>query len=79
MSLFGGGKEKAQLPALLATEIKYTRSVIHASIQASARAINEALGVTDDVLLDEFLGTDAGKRWAQGFREYAMHCLSKTL
>lgn len=77
MSIFG--EKKPQLPALLSTEIKYTRSVIHASIQASARAINEALGVTDDTLLDEFLATDGGKRWAQGYREYAMHVLGKTI
>lgn len=77
MSFFGG--DKKNLPALLTTEIKFTRSVIHASIQASAKAINEALGVTDDALCDEFLQTEAGKRWACGFREYAIHCLSRTL
>ena len=78
MSLFGGAK-KDNAPALLTTEIKYTRSVIHASVQASAGAINEALGVTDPAFLDEFLTTDAGQRWLQGFRDYAMHVLAKTI
>ena len=78
MKLFGG-VDKPQLPALLATEIKYTRSVIHASVQASGRAINEALGVADEALLDQFLETEAGKRWTQGFREYAIFVLGKTI
>lgn len=78
MSLFGGGA-KAQPLALMGAEINFTRSVIHASVQASARAINEALGVSDQVLVDEFLATEAGKRWLQGFREYAIHVLSKTI
>lgn len=77
MSIFG--EKKPQVPALLGTEIKFTRSVIHASIQASAKAINDALGITDDALCDEFLQTEAGKRWACGFREYAIHVLSKTI
>lgn len=70
---------KERPPALLAADIKFTRSVIHASVQASARAINDALGITDEALLDEFLQSEAGKRWQQGFREYAIHSLSKTL
>lgn len=77
--MLGFGEKKPQLPALLSTEIKYTRSVIHASIQASAKAINEALGVSDDALCDEFLATEAGKRWADGFRQYAIHVLSKSI
>lgn len=71
--------EKTPTPILLHQDIKYSRSVIHASIQASGRAINEALGISDDTLLDEFLATDAGKRWAEGFRQYAIHVLSKTV
>lgn len=77
MSLFG--KPKGDGALLLKTEITYTRSVIHACIQSSGRTINEALGAGDDALLDEFLATDAGKRWAQGFREYAIHVLSKSI
>ena len=73
------GKPKPAAMPLLSQEIKYSRSVIHASIQASARAINEALGVTDEALTDEFLATDAGKKWADGFRQYSIHVLSKTL
>lgn len=73
------GKERSQVPALLTTEIKWNRSVIHASIQASARAINEALGIENDALLDEFLLTEAGKTWQRGFRDYATHVLAKSL
>lgn len=76
MGLIG---DKQGAPLLLQTDIKYTRSVIHASVQASARAINEALGIDNDAALDEFLQTDAGKSWQRGFRDYAIHCLAKQL
>ena len=78
MTLFAPGDKAAQ-PILLQQEIKYSRSVIHASIQVSGRAINEALGITEDAVLDEFLTTDAGKKWAEGFRAYAIHALSKVI
>lgn len=69
----------AQQPLLLATEIRFTKSVIHACVQHAGREINDALGVTDETLLDQFLATDAGKRWQQGFREYAIFVLGKAL
>lgn len=68
-----------QQPLLLGTEIKFTKSVIHACVQHAGREINEALGVTDQTLLDQFLATDAGKRWQQGFREYAIFVLGKAI
>ena len=70
---------KSQAPALLAQEITYTRSVIHHCVQASARAINEALGSDDPALVDEFLASELGKRWLQGFRDYAIHVLARSL
>ena len=71
--------DKTPTPLLLNADIKYTRSVIHASVQASARAINEALGIDNDAALDEFLQTEQGKSWQRGFRDYAIHCLAKQL
>lgn len=68
-----------QQPLLLGTEIKFTKSVIHACVQHAGREINDALGVTDQTLLDQFLATDAGKRWQQGFREYAIFVLGKAI
>lgn len=78
MNAISGGKA-AQEPILLKTEIQFTRSVVHHCIQSSARDLNAALGVTDETLLDQFLATDAGKKWTQGFREYAVYVLSKTV
>jgi hypothetical protein len=69
----------AQQPLLLSTEIQFTKSVIHACVQHAGREINEALGVTDQALLDQFLATEAGKRWLQGFREYAIYVLGKSV
>ena len=66
-------------PVLLRTEITYTKSVMHACIKHAGREINAALGVDDDALLDQFLTTDAGKKWLQGFREYAIFALGKTV
>ena len=77
LKLFNQPKGQGEL--LLRTEINYTRSVIHACIQSSGKTINEALGIEDETLLDEFLATDAGKTWANGFRQYAIHVLSKTI
>ena len=71
--------EPVQQPLLLGTEIKFTKSVIHACVQHAGREINDALGVTDQTLLDQFLATDAGKRWQQGFREYAIFVLGKAI
>lgn len=79
LKTFITAKPTQQMPALLTTEIKWNRSVIHASIQASARAINEALGIENDALLDEFLQTEAGKNWQRGFRDFATHVLAKSL
>ena len=78
MTLFNSSTNAIQ-PVLLQQEIKYSRSVIHASIQASGRAINEALGVMDDSVLDEFLATEAGKKWMDGFRQYAAHAVMKVI
>lgn len=64
-------------PLLLSTEIKFTKSVIHACVQQAGREINDALGVADGAVLDQFLITDAGKKWVHGFREYAIFALSK--
>lgn len=71
--------EPVQQPLLLGTEIKFTKSVIHACVQHVGREINDALGVTDQTLLDQFLTTNAGKRWQQGFREYAIFVLGKAI
>lgn len=62
-------------PLLLQTEIKFTKSVIHACVQASARDMNDALGVTDPALLDKFLATEPGKKWMQGFKDYIIYSL----
>ena len=70
---------KAQEPLLLRTEINFTRSVVHACVQHSARDLNAALGVSDETLLDQFLQTDAGRKWLQGFREYVIFSLGKTV
>jgi len=78
-SITGGGGKAAAEPLLLKTEIQFTKSVVHACIQQSARELNAALGITDEALLDQFLATDAGKKWTQGFREYAVYVLSKTV
>jgi RNase P/RNase MRP subunit POP5 len=75
-----GQKQTAQIqPLLLRTEIKFERSVIHATVQHAAREINAALGVTNEALLDQFTQTDAGKKWLAGFREYAIFALGKTV
>lgn len=63
---------------LLAMSINVTKSCIHAAAQTAGREINEALGVSNIALLDEFLKTDAGKAWLNGFRQYAIHVLAKT-
>lgn len=70
--------DKQSTPLLL-TEIVYNKSVIHACIQHTGREIGDALGVGDPALLDQFLATEAGKRWHQGFREYAIFVLGKTV
>lgn len=72
-------KETKPEPLLLRTEITATRSVINAAIQLAAREMNATLGVSDETLLDQFLQTEAGKRWLQGFREYAVFGLTKTV
>lgn len=66
-------------PLLLRTEIKFERSVIHSCIQHAGKELNAALGLTDETLLDQYLATDAGKKWVAGFREYAIFALSKTI
>jgi len=73
------GTKAAPEPILLKTEIQFTKSVVHACIQQSARELNAALGITDEALVDQFLTSDAGKKWAQGFREYAIFALGKTV
>lgn len=78
MALFGKDT-KAQPPALLMQEISYTRSVIHSCAQASIRAINESLGVTDATLADEYLQTTEGQALMRGLRGYAIFALGKTL
>ncbi len=79
MSAISGSKPATPAPVLLTTEITFTKSVIHACIQQSGRELNAALGVDDQTLLDQFLATDAGKKWMQGFREYAIFALGKTV
>ncbi|TXH44473.1 MAG: hypothetical protein E6Q97_32595 [Desulfurellales bacterium] len=78
MTTITGGKPTSE-PLLLKTDIQFTKSVVHHCIQNSARDLNAALGITDEALLDQFLATDAGKKWTQGFREYAVFVLSKTV
>lgn len=73
------GKPAQPQPLMLRNEITWTKSVLHACIQQSSRDINAALGVSDDKLLDEYLTTAAGKQWLQGFREYAIYVLGKSL
>lgn len=63
---------------LLAVPMNVSKSCIHAAAQSAAKDINDALGVANPVLLDEFLKTDAGKTWMNGFRQYAIHVLAKT-
>jgi len=78
MNAITGGKAAPE-PLLLKTEITFTKSVVHACIQQSARELNAALGISDETLLDQFIATDAGKKWTQGFREYAIFALGKTV
>ncbi len=79
MNLFGGGKAAPNTPALLNTEIKFTRSVLHSCAQASIRAINESLGVEDMALADEYLATEDGKALMRGLKGYAIFALAKTI
>lgn len=65
-------------PIILTQEITFTKSVIHACVQHAGREINDALGVDDRSLLDQFLTTEAGKAWIRGFREYAIFALGKS-
>lgn len=75
MALFG--KDKHQIPALLTQEVVFTKSVFAFCIKASATAINEALGVSDPALLEEYLKTEGGKKWQEGLRGYASHVVLK--
>lgn len=77
-SALGLTKDKA-LPALLGTEIKFTRSVIHSCAQASIRAINESLGIDDMALADEYLATSDGQALMRGLKGYALFALGKTI
>jgi hypothetical protein len=78
-SITGSQKPQHTEPLLLRTEIKYERSVIHSCVQHTGRELNAALGLTDETLLDQYIATDAGKKWVAGFREYAIFALSKTI
>jgi len=78
-SITGSQKPSSVEPLLLRTEIKFERSVIHACIQHTGRELNAALDLTDETLLDQFIATDAGKKWVAGFREYAIFALGKTI
>ncbi len=77
--MLGFGEKKPQLPALLTTEIVFTRSVIHSCAQASIRAINESLGVNELDLADEYLATEDGKALMRGLKGYALFALAKTI
>lgn len=81
MSLFG--KEKPQSPALLKTEISYTRSVVHSCAQASMRAMNECIGLTNSdenqAVADEYLATEDGKALMRGLKGYMLFALGKTI
>jgi hypothetical protein len=76
--MFSQSKPTQEKLPLLSTQISITKSCIHAAAQTAGRDINDALGISNPVLLDDFLKTDAGKAWLNGFRQYAIHALAKT-
>lgn len=74
-----GLAEKKVTPVLMTAEITYTRSVIASCAQASFRAINESLGVTDLSLADDYLKTADGEALMRGLKGYALFALGKTI
>ena len=75
MALFG--KSQAVQQPLLLTQIDFTKSMIHAASQSVGHILCDGIGHANSADWDEFIQSEAGKRFVQGIRDGAVHLLSK--